>query len=113
MDDEPLLSEAICDALSDHTVRAALDARKALALITEGERYDLILCDLSMPHLSGVELHERLHAIAPEQAERMVFMSGGALSEPSRAALARLPNPRLEKPFDLDALLRLIERRLG
>ena len=64
----------------------------------------MVLCDLMMPGLSGMELHERLARSAPEVARRMVFLTGGAFTDGAREFLARVPNPRIEKPFEPSAL---------
>ena len=70
----------------------------------------MILCDVMMPPPAGWELYDELSRIAPEQAARLIFMTGGAFSPEARSLLARAPNPRLEKPFDVDALWRVIRR---
>ena len=57
----------------------------ALARITAGERFDVILCDLMMPHMTGMDLHAALAGAVPEQAERMIFMTGGAFTPSARA----------------------------
>lgn len=54
-------------------------ADEALRLIEGGERYDVILCDLMMPVMTGMELHDALSRFAPDQANAMVFMTGGAV----------------------------------
>ena len=64
----------------------------------------MVLCDLMMPGLSGMELHDRLARSSPEGAGRMVFLTGGAFTDAARDFLARVPNPRLEKPFEPSAL---------
>ncbi|HMI93714.1 MAG TPA: response regulator, partial [Polyangiales bacterium] len=72
--------------------------------------FDVILCDLMMPHMTGMELHAKLLRSHPEQAKRMVFMTAGAFTPRARAFLESVPNPRLEKPFDPQSLRALIER---
>ena len=62
-----------------------------------------------MPEMTGMDLHCALALAAPDQAERMVLVTGGAFTEAARAFLARVPNDRLEKPFiasELDAVAR-------
>ena len=53
---------------------------EALALVLEGKRFDLILCDLMMPVMTGMDLHAELLIVAPDQAARMVFMTGGVFN---------------------------------
>ncbi len=87
-----------------HDVVARDDARDALDLIETGERYDLVLCDLTMPHLDGTELYERVRAIDVEQAERFVFITGAVVDSDAAARLASLGNERIDKPFTNEQL---------
>jgi signal transduction histidine kinase len=113
IDDEKDLTDVTCDGLSGlHDVRTTQDARQALEWIAAGERFDLILCDMMMPLMTGMEFHTRLSALVPEQAERVVFMTGGAFTSRAREFLARLPNLRLEKPFDLGHILGMVSAQL-
>ena len=64
-----------------------------------------------MPEMTGMEVYERVLAIDPDQAERMVFLSGGAFTPRARAFLEH--RPCLEKPFDLATLEAVIRDRLG
>jgi CheY-like chemotaxis protein len=66
--------------------------------------YDVILCDLMMPEMTGMELHAQLETTQPERAARMVFVTGGAYTPAAMSFLERVPNPRLEKPFDPENL---------
>ena len=101
VDDEPIVARVLGRLLEpDHEVVALTSAREALARIADGDRFDAILCDLMMPELSGMELHEALGRLAPDQAARMVFVSGGAFSPSAASFLDRVPNQRLVKPFD-------------
>ena len=49
---------------------------------------------------------------SPQQAERMIFMTGGAFTPSARAFLDRVPNQRIEKPFEAQHLAALIHDRL-
>ena len=77
-----------------------------------GERFDLILTDLMMPQMTGMELHAKLCDVAPDQADGMVFMTGGAFNDSSRDFLDNVSNPHLDKPFDHQYLLGLINQRV-
>ena len=109
VDDEKTLGRAVERILAaEHDVRALTSARQARDLIAAGERFDIILCDLTMPDMTGMELHAELLRIAPDQAERMVFMTGGSFTPSAREFLDTVERPRLEKPFDSAALRALV-----
>jgi PAS domain S-box-containing protein len=114
VDDEPMIGAAITRALrQEHDVLALASAREAQARILRGERFDVILCDLMMPEMSGMELYEEIQRAAPEQAERMVFLTGGAFTPRARAFLSQVKNRCMEKPFtpaELRELLRSMVR---
>jgi CheY-like chemotaxis protein len=113
VDDEPLVAESLRLVLSDEfTVVATTDPQQALARVGGGESFDVILCDVMMPLMTGPELRDRLDEVAPDQAARIVFITGGILLPHVRALLERVPNAWLEKPIDLDGLRDLIRRRV-
>jgi signal transduction histidine kinase len=105
VDDEPLIGLAIRRILQRaHDVVTLTSAREARTRLLDGERFDVILCDLMMPEMSGMELHEELATRAPALAERVVFLTGGAFTSNARAFLSRVGNPRMEKPFSSEEL---------
>ena len=113
IDDEEPLALAMRRFLSqDHQVTAVHSARAALDLLTSGTRFDVILCDLMMPQITGMELHGALMKLDQEQADRVVFMTGGAFTPSAREFLDHVDNARLEKPFDLKDLRKLVNDRI-
>jgi CheY-like chemotaxis protein len=114
VDDEPLVGRAVARLLgSAHEVVVESDGRAAEARLLAGERFDLVLCDLMMPDVTGMELHDRLHASRPDEAARLVFMTGGAFTERAREFLDRTRAPCVEKPFDMERLRALVAERIG
>jgi signal transduction histidine kinase len=114
VDDEPIVCFSLERLLSpEGDVVALTSARQALSIVREGERFDVILCDLMMPEMDAPVLYDELRAIAPAQAERMVFVTGGAFTVRAREFLESVPNPRLGKPFDIEALVALVRSRIG
>jgi CheY-like chemotaxis protein len=114
VDDEPIVCFSLERLLSSEgEVVALTSARQALANIQAGDRFDVILCDLMMPEMDASVLYEELRKVAPAQAERMVFVTGGAFTVRAREFLESLPNPRLGKPFDVEALIELVRSRIG
>ncbi len=113
VDDEPAIARTVARALSrEHDVVTVNAASDALARVVGGERYDVILCDVMMPQMTGKELHAELSVFAPDQAERMIFLTGGAFTPGARAFLDQVPNPCIDKPFDTRALLALVTERV-
>ncbi|HEY8091596.1 MAG TPA: hybrid sensor histidine kinase/response regulator, partial [Polyangiaceae bacterium] len=114
VDDEPLILKVVSAVLAgDNDVTCELRGESALARIRAGARFDAILCDLMMPQLTGMDLHEAVLEIDPRQAEAMLFLTGGAFTPRARAFLDRVSNPTLEKPFDAEALKRGLRRVVG
>ena len=81
--------------------------------LQDSESFDVIVCDLMMPTMTGMDLHEALETTAPEIAARMVFLTGGAYSPSAASFLAKVSNPRLDKPFDTDGFRALVRERVG
>ena len=69
---------------SEHEV-VVLTGAQERDRIARGERFDVILCDLMMPVMTGMDLHAALMALAPDQAERMVLLTGGVFTPTARA----------------------------
>jgi CheY-like chemotaxis protein len=110
VDDEQLITNAVRRLLSvQHDVTTAACGMEALSRLNGGERFDVIVCDLMMPAMTGMALHARLHALAPDQATKMVFLTGGTYTDDARAFLDRIPNVRVEKPFDPRSLKSLVD----
>ncbi len=115
VDDDALVSGAIRRTLSrENDVEVLVSARQALAQLSAPElRYDVVLCDLMMPEMTGMDLFEALQKSAPRVAERVVFITGGAFTPAARTFLDRVENPRVEKPFDPEALRTLIRAEVA
>jgi PAS domain S-box-containing protein len=113
VDDEASVGRTIRRMLGDeHDVETTTDAAEALARIRAGERFDVILCDLMMPIMTGMELYSALASSSSEHAERMVFLTGGAFTPLARDFVDKVQNPHLEKPFALQTLRALVNERL-
>ena len=112
VDDEPLIREMVCDALSQHDVSAVSTGREALVEILAND-WDLILCDMILPELSGLDLYRELEQRRPAALDKLVFMTGGDFSRKG----PRLPSGsqvrRLEKPFSIKALRALVRDARG
>lgn len=113
IDDEPLITRILQKGLARHDVVVASQAKDALARIERGEAFDVILCDLMMPDISGIDVHEYLIHAHPEVAARMVFMTGGAFTSKAKLFLSSVANERIDKPFSLAQIKQLVERHLA
>jgi CheY-like chemotaxis protein len=87
--------------------------RAALELLTVDSAFDLILCDLMMPGMTGMEFYAELSRTVPELAPRTVFMTGGAFTAGASKFLESVPNRRLDKPFSADTLRSTIAKLMG
>ncbi len=113
VDDEPTIGAAVRRALAaHHDVVVFTDGHAALEAIAAGPSFDVILCDLMMPLMSGAEFHHALSCTSPDQAARIVFLSGGAFTEGSRAFVDRVPNLKIEKPFEVSELRAFVNDRV-
>jgi CheY-like chemotaxis protein len=79
-----------------------------LDLLATGASFDVVLCDLMMPELTGMDVFERVVVERPELAARFVFMTGGAFTGRARDFLDRVDNERLDKPFDVVKVRELV-----
>jgi signal transduction histidine kinase/CheY-like chemotaxis protein len=113
IDDEQDICEVIQEALApSHDVVVITDARRALKLLASGQRFDVILCDMRMPEMTGVDFHTRLGTDNAAQASRVVLMSGGYTHRAGDPAIVLLPRPLLEKPFSIAQVLSLMREAM-
>jgi CheY-like chemotaxis protein len=113
VDDEPMVAKSLQLVLSsEFDVSRTSESEKALEMLSSGESFDVILCDVMMPNMNGVELRNRVEQFSQDQAARIVFITGGLLLPQVRVLLDSVPNTCLEKPIDLEGLRELIRRRV-
>ena len=109
IDDEPLICKAVESLLRpEHDVAVATSAEAAVDLACE-QTFDLILCDLLMPGMTGMDLYDELARRAPSRLQALVFMTGGTSVPRAFEFLRRTGVRCLEKPFgaaELRALVR-------
>ena len=111
VDDELQIREVMQRLLGrEHEVVTAASGLEAQALLNHDTAFDIILCDLMMPQMTGMELHAWLAARAPQLARRVVFVSGGAFTPSASAYLESVDNLELTKPCDPSELRTLVAR---
>lgn len=108
VDDEVLVARAIKRQLRGHEVTLAKSGREAMELL-EGQSFDLVLCDVMMPDLTGMDVHEAVRTRDPKTADAIVFMTGGTFTERAREFRERVPNSFLTKPVDVRQLRELLD----
>ena len=107
VEDEERLARSLARTLPEHEVTLADNGKAALELCKEHD-YDLILCDLLMPEVTGMDVYEEICRLRPGYEERLVFMTGGAFTPRAQTFLATVPNRTLYKPFTPDELIQLV-----
>ena len=113
VEDEPTVARLIADVLSEegHLVDTILDSRQGLDL-ARARRYDLVVCDLRMPHLDGRGFYRQLvHEESPLQ-HRLIFVTGDTLAPRTVDFLQKCGLPYLAKPFLVEELKDVVARRL-
>jgi PAS domain S-box-containing protein len=111
-DDAAVLSTLRRVLAQEHDVVAVRDPREVAPLLDGGARFEVILCDLMMPHLSGLDVYDLIRARHPSLAERVVFVTGGSTAERTDRRLDHVPNEVVEKPFTLTGILALARRKV-
>ena len=114
IDDEPGILEIIGRLLkrNGYDVDTINDGKKAFVLLDQKE-YDLILCDIRMPEMSGPELFMQLQEKYPGMARRIVFTTGDLISPSVRQFFEKSGVSYLSKPFEVDQLIKCVQTALS
>lgn len=112
VDDDTSVAEGLRLLLAqDHRVEVAHSGAQALAvLLARPAGFDAILCDLMMPGMSGAELYRQMEDSDPGTGARLIFMTGGAFTSGARRFLDAVDNLQLQKPFDVEAIERVLSQ---
>lgn len=107
VEDEPALAQAVAEALTDagFKVDRASDGEEGLTRLTEAN-YDLIVCDLKMPRIDGMQFYRAMAAATPALARRVIFVTGDVAGTDAERFLEETGCRWLSKPFRLGDLLR-------
>jgi signal transduction histidine kinase/ActR/RegA family two-component response regulator len=114
VEDEPTVSQLISDVMSEmgHGVDTLLDSREAFDRL-KGSEYDLIICDLRMPHLDGPGLYRELVRRGSPFQHRLLFVTGDTMSQRSLEFLNSSGVPYLAKPFLVEELKEAVRQTLA
>jgi CheY-like chemotaxis protein len=105
VDDEEFLLECLTDAISSWgcaTTACAMGA-EAIEKLQQGT-FDLIISDIRMPGLSGIQLYQWIQANQPAMTRQILFTTGDSFDPETRGFLESEKVPHLGKPFDLKKL---------
>ncbi len=111
-EDEEAMRQYLVRALerSGYVVTAVDRGTDAYAVLKSGEHFDLLLTDIVMPEMDGIELAQKASLIQPDI--KVMFITG--FSAVSLRAGQSLPNAKvLSKPFHLRDLVMEVERCFG
>jgi CheY-like chemotaxis protein len=111
VDDDSMLCRAVERMLRPYVATMVNGAREALEALEKGT-FDLILCDVMMPGMSGPELFHALGNINPSMQRRIMFMTGGML-EHVEPMMKGVPNKLIEKPFSRAELKLAVDEMLA
>jgi CheY-like chemotaxis protein len=111
VDDEPAIPAFLKRVLGGegYEVTTVSSGEEALDRI-ESEEYGLILCDIKMPGLSGIEIYEQIEKVASSLQKRVIFITGDVMSADTREFLKRTKVPYVTKPFDIAKLKEEVKR---
>lgn len=108
-DERPVVTMLARFLEATYDVRHTTIPDEALTMLAE-QRFDVILCDVMMPGMSGIDLYKAVKDRAPGCERRMVFMTGGGLHPEIYEFLRDAERPKLEKPFDIQELKRVLQK---
>lgn len=110
VDDELSIGLAIKRILRGHDVTVVTSGQDALNTLASGKTFDVILSDLMMPEMSGMDLYAALSRQYPHMTSRVVFITGGVFSLAVNVFLDETKNEQLEKPLDFKKLRETVQR---
>lgn len=112
VDDEPGVRLAVARILKEHQVVEACSGANAMELLQQDSEFDVVMCDMMMPNISGIDLHKWLNDEIPSLAARVMFMTGGVFAPTSQSYLKNLDNVVFEKPFNRKKMADIVNQRI-
>ncbi len=114
VDDEPMILDLLIEVLGQagHRVDTADNGEQACRKVSS-RRYDLVVTDVRMPRMDGLELYRRVLSQQPELEGRVVFMTGDLIDRDTMSFLAEVHAPTIAKPMDIEQLSDIVRRTLA
>ena len=112
VDDEEPLRRLMARLLAEHEVVTVGSGQEARDLLEHDQAFDLILCDLMMPGMSGMDLHRWLTSQDAALARRMVFVTGGASGPNTGQSPVNTENLLIQKPFERGAFTHAVTEQV-
>src|SRR4051812_24922104 len=112
VDDQEMMRDSLCATLAreGHEVVAAGDGQAGVSRLSGGGRFDLLITDLKMPKMTGIELLAEAKKIRPEMP--VVLMTAFATVQTAVEAMKLGAYDYIQKPFDGEEIKLLVERTL-
>jgi len=113
VEDEPEYLEMLSEVMKGlgHSITIAANGQDALAII-ERQKIDVIVSDVKMPGMNGIEFHRRLREMPDYRNSPFIFLTGVDDVTQVQAACKKDCDLLLQKPFPIDKLLRLFSGQL-
>jgi two-component system NtrC family sensor kinase len=114
VDDEQPVLELMIDILQElgHRIDTASNGEEAWRKVRDHD-YDLVLTDVRMPRMNGIELYRNLLEIKPEMKNRVIFSTGDLIDSETAGFVAKINARTIAKPFDIGQMVRVIEEALA
>jgi CheY-like chemotaxis protein len=113
IDDESGVRDVLTRVFSETGYRtdSASDAKRALTKLNKNG-YDMFIIDLKLPRVSGMRLYEIMKERYPSSAEKVMFITGDAITPSTQDFLDSAGRPYLTKPFNPKVAVELVEEML-
>ena len=104
VDDEPNILDMLKEQLADfgYNIITACSGEEALQKAEELKRIDILLTDIMMPYMNGIELAKKFNGLFPDT--KIFFMSGYTFPSLNIHELPKEKYSFFEKPFSIDRL---------
>ncbi len=113
VEDEPEYLEMLQEVMSSigHSIIIAKNGADALKLL-DSEKIDVVVSDVKMPEMNGIEFHQKLRAKPEYRNTPFIFLTGVHDVDSVKAVCSSDADLLLQKPFPIDALIRMFSGKL-